>query len=404
MLHPGLLVAGAVGLFLLGLLVGRWAPFGEWGGTSEAEPDVEEIFRPSASPEAVCRQLADQHPELQRLYEQVGFSPVLAQKGDRLLRALRDAISVEIPDMDAFRAALADAREEMQLLPDQPTFEDETTREDVERARALLDDVWAVRDDPEAVRERLAQAPIDEQLPYVERVPVTRQGTVHWRMPARVSVLRKRPDDTQQFRRRLDRLNALVENASLPRPDAVEENLRAALTRLRRDVDAEDAYVPALLIRLEEAVSAWLQEAPRAEWTEKRTQLDQCLLDVRRLDRARQTLDEDASLDASTREALLEQYQERVRRRTRAYVEADWMHTDWLTDRLLTHLLTSELRDATGAATDQLAAIVDEVRTRSYDPQESRRRLRDYESTEGFVQSQAFTLLRIREGEPLQTT
>jgi len=32
---------------------------------------------------------------------------------------------------------------------------------------------------PKAVIEKLQEAPVDRQLPYVERVPVTREGTIH---------------------------------------------------------------------------------------------------------------------------------------------------------------------------------------------------------------------------------
>ncbi len=56
-------------------------------------------------------------------------------------------------------------------------------------------------------------------------------------------------------------------------------------------------------------------------------------------------------------------------------------------------------------AKDRLSVVADEVRSRSYDPKESMRRLREYEEEEGFVQSLAFALLRLRqEKQPVSTS
>jgi hypothetical protein len=405
MLSTGWLIGGGVAVFLLGVLVGVWRiwsvvprfwPFG--AGAGDRPTSVEEVFALPSRPKAELRSLAEAEDEIQGLYETIGFSPVLEQKVDRILQALRSSLTVEIPDYEAFREALDEARTEMSLLPDQDAFEDETAREDVQRAEALLEEVWQRRGAPEAVIEILEEAPVERQLPYIERVPVTRGGTVRWRSPVRISVLRKRPADTQQFRRRLDRLAALVKNASLPRADELENELRAAIGRLRRDIVEEDVYVPTLQHRLEEAAATWLNEAPRSGWKQRKNRLDDCLLDVRRLQEARPyLLGDDARVEESVRDLAEIRYQERTVSRIRSYVDTDWMHTPWLTDQLLGHLLSVEVLNASGASHRRLSVITQEVQTRTYDPQESMRRLRDFEEEHGLIQSLAFSLLRLRQ-------
>lgn len=401
----GWLIGGAILAFLLGVGIGTWRvwtlvprlwPFGT--GAEPHPASVDEVFALPEGERDALRSLTEEHDELQALYESIGYAPVLEQKVDRILNALRASITVEIPDYEAFQDALEEARTEMSLLPDQDAFDDEAAREDMTRATELLEEVWRRRDTPAAVVEKLEEAPVERQLPYVERVPVTREGTVHWRTPVRVSVLRKRPADTQQFRRRLDRLAALVKNASLPRPEQIENELRAAIGRLRQDVEEENVYVPTLLARLEDAATAWLKEAPRPDWAQKKRRLDACLLDVCRLRTVRPHLTgEGAALNESLRDDAEARYQELVVSWTRTYVNEEWMHTAWLTDQLLVHLLTLELLNASGASRRRLSIIVEEVQSRGYDPHESMRRLRDYEEEHGFVQSLAFALLRIRQ-------
>lgn len=214
----------------------------------------------------------------------------------------------------------------------------------------------------------------------------------------RVSVLRKRPADTQQFRRRLDRLAALVKNSSLPRSQDLESELSAVIGRLRQDLDEETVYVPTLLNRLEQAATAWLEEAPRAEWQAKKDRLNTFLLDVCWLQGARPVLVEDRfRLGDTSAKSVKARYKELAVSCTRDYVNKAWMHKPVLTDWLLAHLLTIEALRASGMAKDRLSVVADEVRSRSYDPKESMRRLREYEEEEGFVQSLAFALLRLRQ-------
>jgi hypothetical protein len=400
----GLLVWWAASIHkALGSVIGDTAPD---DSATEGPSTTDEVFSLPKSPPDALRSLAEDHEEVQSLYEEIGFSPVLEQRVHHILQGLRASITVEIPDYEDFQEALQEARTEMDLLPTGEGLDDAEARADMEQAKTLLEEIWDRRETPNAVIEKLQEAPVERQLPYVERVPVTREGTIHWRTPMRVSVLRKRPADTQQFRRRLDRLAALVKNSSLPRSQDLESELSAAIGRLRQDLDEETVYAPTLLNRLEQAATAWLEEAPRAEWQAKKDRLNTFLLDVCWLQGARPVLVEDRSrLGDTSAKSVKARYKELAVSCTRDYVNKAWMHKPVLTDWLLAHLLTIEALRASGMAKDRLSVVADEVRSRSYDPKESMRRLREYEEEEGFVQSLAFALLRLRqEKQPVSTS
>lgn len=396
--------------FLTGVLVGAWVREGGAFGVGEETgaaghktsdgPPVETLrtteayFELERPPRPTLRTLVEDVDELQQLYEEIGFSPVLEQKVHRLLDVLRASIGVDIPDYDAFLQAVRTARTRMEQLSDQEDA-DATTQQDVRQAESLLREVWALRDTPSALQERLSDAPVDDQLPFIEQVPVARGGTIHWRTPVRVEVLRKQPADPTAFRRRLDRLAALVDDASLQRDPEIEADLRAAIERLQHDLSDETVYVPALLERLAAAADTWLTTAPRSAANTKKTALDEFVLDACRLEAARPRLLDEAG-PAGVRAQATQRYRERAVSRARTYVHAPWMHTDWLTDRLLTHLLIAEWGAAQGPARERLAAIAEEVHARHYDPHETTRRLRALEEDTGFVQSLSFALLRIR--------
>ena len=392
------LVLGAGLGFLAGLAVGLWRRCGAGaegaGAASEDEAALEQYFALPDSPRATLRATVEEVDELRRLYECIGFSPIVEDEVHHILRALRASIAVDIPDYDAFLEALVEAREQMGRLPDEDEMADAAAREDLREAETVLDHVWRRRDTPSAVREQLADAPIDCPLPFIERVPVARGGTVHWRTPVRVDVLRKHPDDPSAFQQRLDRLAELVRTADLERPDSAEADLRSAIDRLREGLRDETLYVPTLLKRLEEAAQAWVTAASRSAARTKKTALDEFVLAVCRLNAARPRLLDDSGQRPAVSAPIVRRYRERVVRRVRTYVHTPWMHAEWLTDGFLEHLLTAEMLEASGELHTRLAAVVREIHHRTYDPPETMRRLRTEDGE--FVQSLAFALLRLR--------
>lgn len=393
---------GVVVGFAMGLWGRRWVDAAKSAGAqietpsegkAEGEAVADQYFVLPEPPRAILRATVEEVDELRRLYERIGFSPIVEDEVQNTLRALRASIVVEIPDYDAFLEALTEAQEQMHRLPDDDEVADDA-REDLREAEAVLDHLWRHRNTPSAIREQLADAPIDRPLPFIERVPVARGGAVHWRTPVRVDVLRKHPDDPSVFQQRLDHLAKLVRTADFERPESAEADLRSAIERLRESLHDETLYVPTLLERLGEAAEAWLTASSPSAARTKKTALDEFVLSVCRLNAARPRLLDDSGRRPAVPASVVRRYRKRVLRRVRTYVHTSWMHTQWLTDGFLEHLLTAEMLEASGDLRTRLAAVVREVHHRTYDPPETMRRLRA--GDDELVQSLAFALLRLR--------
>lgn len=405
-------ILAALALLGVGYVLGRWSRVqGDWtvpslfrrkegadgGATSSTEP-AERLKSPDA-PRSVLRRLAEERDSVRRLYAQLGFSPVLEQKIHRRLDDLRAQIAVEIPDTDAFFDAVEQAREDLEDLDDPEDLDDEASRRAIERAGSLIEDVWQLRDTPDAVVERLQSQPMEDQLPYIERIPMMRSGHVHWRTPLRVSVLRKQPTDRDAFRTGLDRLQALVENADLTRSIDATDDVREAIDRLRADLNAEAVYVPALLNRIEDAIERWLYEDLGSKVRRKKEELDDMLLTADTLRRMTQRLLESGK---ALEHAKQRQIRSTALQQARSYLGRAWVRTPWLTDTVLGNLLSAELLRARSepevseAFQRRLAVVREEVLDQTYDPEESIRRLRKDETDGHFVHSLVFSLLRLR--------
>jgi hypothetical protein len=367
------------------------------------ELGTEIIARPEDSL-AARSDLADEVDDVHDLYLEMGYSPVVAAEIARIRQELRSRVTVEIPDYQAFLGVLEQARDKMEELTATSDFEQEEGPDSVRRAARLLDEVWDRRDQPSAVRDRLNADPVGEQLPFIERVPITQDGSIRWRTPARVGVLHKQPDDVDEYRRLLDRLSSLPDYSGLSRPDAAVDEVKAAIDRLRDALEVEDAYVPALVQRVGEAIDDWYDEAQPSDQQARKEELDAFLLDLLALQRAcARLLDE----RRQPGEELYEYVRNQATQQAQQYVETSWMQQPWLTDSVLANLVAAEVlrvrRDSEVSPPfrQHLETVAQEIRSRGYDPAETIRRLRVYESEGHFVHSLAFSLLRERaDAEP----
>lgn len=367
------------------------------------ELGTEIIARPE-DPLAARSDLADEVDDVHDLYLEIGYSPVVAAEIARIRRELRDRVTVEIPDYEAFLGVLEQARDKMEELAATSDFEQEEGPDSVRRAAHLLEEVWERRDQPSAVRDRLDADPVGEQLPFIERVPITQDGSIRWRTPARVGVLHKQPDDVEEYSRLLDRLSSLPDYSGLSRPDAAVDEVKAAIDRLRDALEVDDAYVPALVQRVGEALDDWYEGTQSSDQKARKDELDAFLRDLLALRRAcARLLDEHRRPD----EELYEHVRDRATQQAQQYVETSWMHRAWLTDSVLANLMAAEVlrvrhdSEVSPPFRQHLETVAQEIRSRGYDPAETIRRLRVYESEGYFVHSLAFSLLRERaDAEP----
>lgn len=246
----------------------------------------------------------------------------------RILGELAGMVRTEIPDFAAFRAAVTEAERGLGAAPDAGGA---FLAEDVE----LLREVSAAGDEPGEVLRLLDRDPVRRLLPFVERIPLVRNGERIWRTPVELSLLRKRPEDPERCERLLDELEKLVRTARLPRAEPARVEVLEAVTRARRDARREGAYMPTSLRSLEAAVEAWLRAAP-PEARRRRDDLDALLLGLLRVRGAR---------------AGSKDLREVARSQAQTYACAPWLHTPWLTACALANLLDAELlRPAGGGA------------------------------------------------------
>lgn len=343
--------------------------------------------------EVVVREVLTTTRELGRLVERLGFDPKLEDAVERRLTDLRALVRVEIPDFEAFEVALDKVA----------AREDGASEETRLRYRTendpLLHEVLAVRHDPTQVLAILSRNPVGELLPFVEQIPIERGGRVSWRSPMEVSLIHKVPADRRRFVDILDTLGPLLRDARLKRPEPLRQDALDALSRLRRDLARDRAYLPTPLRTFEERVHEWLDGAP-AGALDKRKALRAFvdgLLEVRHSFRITDPPpvlgDED-----------LDRFGRAVRQQAQTYTDAPWMHTPWLTDRLLSNLVAAELgphpeadRTRNDSPAGMLLRVWREVDSGYYDPKETRHRLRRLEEQGLFVHSLVHALLRLRD-------
>jgi hypothetical protein len=350
----------------------RWRRRPEPAAALPPPPPVDEA--------AELRRTIDEIPELGALYGRAGFPPETERACERILGELEGMVHTEIPDFAAFRAAVAEAE---QGLAAAPAAGGAFLAEDI----ALLREVAAAGDDRARVLRVLDREPVRRLLPFVERIPMTRNGERIWRSPVTLSLLQKRPADPERCELLLDELAKRVRAARPPRPEPVRAEVLEALLRARRDARRDGAYMPTSLRTLAAAVDAWLRAVP-PEARRRRAALDGLLLGLLRVRRAQP--------------AGSEELREAARAHAQTYAGSPWMQTPWLTACVLANLLDAELSalpDEERSRPSPRAAVLrwvrDEVASTHFDGEETIRRLRQQEERELYVHSLVYALLRM---------
>ena len=345
-------------------------------------------------------ELIETNSELSSLYKKLGYSAELDRNSSQLLKEMKDLIRTEIPDFGAFKSALRAAQEQADR---QTTVEIGMTA--VARVKyqtenqALLTAVLAAADDQTRVLEVLNRDPINEQLPFIEQLPVSKNGVVIWRTPLEHSLIRKRPSDPERFAALLDQLESLFNEAKQPQNRQVHEEVLEAISRVRRDLAKEMAYMPTALQALESKVADYMAHSRNAATQVKKEQLDALLEELLNLRREFSTLSREP--DPVVNPGFLK-YRQRLQQQAKRYLETAWMHTPWLTTCILATLLDSELAvfdketiSVTETPAGVLKIVRDELSLGTYDSDESIRRLQ-YQETRGlYVNSLVYPLLRL---------
>jgi hypothetical protein len=315
------------------------------------------------------------HPDLARLVRDLGFDAEFADRARSLVAMLTRAIHAEVDDVPALQAAVAAARTQAKAPEMRFSSAD----------RELLDAIAAAGTDRAAILELLGRAPVGVQLPFVERIPLVRNGVVSWRTPVDHVLIRRRPNDRAAFEQRLDELDALFAPPQGTHREPSRQQVLEALDRTRRDARRDQAYIPTSLQFLDRSVEAFLEVGTSAAAPAR---VDHLMKMLRRLTVAERAAAADEPLDAKTVTALANEF-----------VATGWLHVPSLTHRMVALLLAPPYVSVSvwyrrRRFLRMLTLLRQEIAEAHYDAGEVVRRLQQFEAAGAFFSSLVYPLLR----------
>ena len=299
-------------------------------------------------------------PDLARLAKQLGYDPALTRTCRSLLHELKQSIEVTIPDFARFQEALRLVGEGSELLV-------------APGGLSLLKELRSSRTVVEATAI-LQQDPLRSLIPGIE---VLRVGST-WRSPVAVSVLRKRPAAEGVFREKLAELQRLLVAARAPQRAHALAEVSDAATRLMRDLDRDDGYLPPALVHLELRVEKFLTSGVSKSAAQRYDELRAFAGNLLSLERV------------SNRVRVLEV--------AAAYRELEWLHCRYFVARIANHLLryasTAGVRFwRRRQAVLRLEHISGEILEGLYDRSEVIRRLRELETLGCYFSTHVYGVL-----------
>lgn len=386
---------------------------GEDGQTTPVSAEAAEDDTPLVlihrewSAAAVLRQLEANSPQIQSLYLEMGFSLADERQCAEMLQDIRQQIRAEIPQLDAFRQTLNKLTEQARDgSPNTPPVLQEARRQKLQDP--LLRSALRVLDDEVALLDVLNRNPVMEALPFIEQIPIYRDGKVSWRTPVELKILRKRPADPGRLLDTLSELHRRVRASELRRPEALREAVLDAIGRVERDLRRPNAYLPTSLRALLARVDDWLFRKGTKDNEQRRQRLEVFL---RQLVEVRHCFDNALAMDpaANRRRRLVERltpYRRSTLELANYYLHASWLQRPLISSWLIHNLLSAELvtvphpqRRDRQAAGGVLAMICRETADGHYDARETMRRLHQLEERGFYVHSLVFALLRLPIGK-----
>jgi hypothetical protein len=228
---------------------------------------------------------------------------------------------------------------------------------------------------------------------------VSKNGVVIWRTPLEHSLIHKRPRDQERFASLLDQLENMFVEVKHPQNRQVHEEVLDAISRVRRDLAKETAYMPTALQALETKVADYMAHSRNAATQARKEQMD-TLLEL--LIEFGQRYSSSALVIEGSNEMDFVKRRQTIQQQTKKYLECNWMQTPWLTTHLLNILLDCELaildentKLTVNSPREVLRIVRNEVNLECYDSDESIRRLQHQESNGLFINSLIYPLLRL---------
>ncbi len=283
---------------------------------------------------------------------------------------LKSSIRAGITNYSAFQLAIAGAAIKRKDTPLSGSFH-------------LLDALIHAPDEAAALA-LLNADPIHNQVPFIEQVPVQKNGETAWLSPVDHSLIRRLPVDPDRFRETIAELESLFSEPHPARFEPPRLDVLDAIARLRKELEREKSYVPTPLqfleVKLEEYKTRSLK--PNAE------ALMHTLLSVTvALTELRNSVELDGRRDAAV--SILEQ--------ASRYLATPPIQAPWLTSYILALLLHPNVM-ATGWSRRRAKTmnfIRSEIEGGYYDGEETAHRLRRMEALGFPVNSLVYPLLRL---------
>ena len=338
-------------------------------------PNVRASSAAAVDLDADLRLQIEANADLARLIHDLGFDLDFADRVRSLVAGLKLAIHAEVDDVQALQAAVTAARSQAKA----PEMRFSTAD------RELFDAIAAAGANRAAILDLLDRDPVGVQLPFVERIPLVRNGVVSWRTPVDHALIRRRPNDRAAFEHRLDQLDKLFAPRQGPHREPLRQQVLEALERTRRDAQREKAYIPTSLQFLDRSVEGYLEIGTSAAAPSRFERLMQVL---RRLTVAERGAAAGDPVDAKTVAALANEL-----------VAAGWLHVPSLTHRMVALLLSPAYVSVSGwyrrrRFLRMLTLLRQEIAEAHYDAGEVVRRLQHLEAGGAFFSSLVYPLLR----------
>jgi hypothetical protein len=335
----------------------------------------------SATPARTIKDIVGAHPSAAALYYDLGKDPGLRQRSDSLLAQMKSLIRAEIDDFRSFHECLQLAAGRQQAAGKMFSI----------RNRELLDELLAAGEDELAVLHLLNRDPVYEQIPFMEHIPLTRNGETVWVTPIEHSFIRKSASNPALFEKQLNELESLYSSPHRARSEFPRIRILESIRHLRREAKRKRPYLPATLRTLEARIASFEKDSVEPGAIAIAEVLSTLLLGCERIQSysARSLLRRLDPTNLRSNAAEL----------ASLYLAEPRLHQPWLTSHVVTTLLAPVLCESVrwihfGLA-KQIALIRNELRTGSYDSAELTARIRHLESKGLYVSSMVFPLLQL---------
>lgn len=335
-----------------------------WKRIRQAFGERERAGNEQESPE----EFLARNPQVLDLLMSLGYNAPLRAEARSLFERLTSSIRAEIVDYAALERSIAATATRAGELPPP--------------AVKFLNTLSTARD-PETLTALLNVDPVHDQIPFVEQIPVLRNGCVTWTSPVRLSLVRKFPADRPAFLETMTQLEALFVEPHPARAEPVRLGVLDGIERVRRDLDRANAYLPAALQFLETRLDDYDAHSIRPRAAER---IEMLMSIVARVVELSNRLEQPRPGDA-----------EAIAGEASRYVAAPRIHTPPVTKHILALLLHENVigktRRVSQASTRKLRMIRSEISSGIYDKLETAGRLRRLEDEGYYFPSLAYALL-----------